>query len=154
YGPRHWRVSASIGILQPGVTSEQAAAQLPPSFQNALASASPVDPRDQKPLLVLSNIRGVESLRDDYEHPLRFLMSMVGLVLLIACANVVMLMMARDAGRLPVFCLRQALGANRRALFLQLLQESVVLVAAGASLGWLFGGSATQALPAWPGVDI
>ena len=154
YGSPNWLALDMIGRLQPGVTAEQAAAQLTPAFQNALASASPVDPRDQKPLLVLSNIRGVESLRDDYEHPLRFLMSMVGLVLLIACANVVMLMMARNAGRLPEFCLRQALGANRRALFLQLFQESVVLVAAGASLGWLFAGAATQALTAWSGVDI
>ena len=125
YGSPNWLALDIVSRLQPGVTAEQAAAQLTPAFQNALASASPVDPRDQKPLLVLSNIRGVESLRDDYELPLRFLMSMVGLVLLIACANVVMLMMARNAGRLPEFCLRQALGANRRALFLQLFQESV-----------------------------
>ena len=93
-------------------------------------------------------------MREDYEHPLRFLMSMVALVLLIACANVVMLLLARNASRLPEFCLRQALGANRGALFLQMLRESVVLVAAGAALGWLFAGAATQALAAWSGIDI
>ncbi len=154
YGSPNWLALDMLGRLQPGVSPEQAAAQLTPAFQNALASSSPVDPRDQKPLLVLSRIRGVENLRDDYEAPLRFLMSMVALVLLIACANVVMLMLARNAGRLPEFCLRQALGANGRALFLQLFQESVVLVAAGAGLGWLFAGAATQALTAWSGVDI
>src|SRR5205807_6458501 len=132
----------------------QAAAQLTPAFRNTLARASPVDPRDQKPLLVLSHVRGLENLRDDYEDPLRFLMSMVALVLLIACANVVMLMLARNAGRLPEFCLRQALGANRRALLLQLFQETVMLVASGAILGWLFAGGASQALAAWSGVDI
>lgn len=154
YGSPEWLALDMLGRLQPGISTEQAAAQLTPAFQNTLASASPVDPRDQKPLLVLSNVRGVEDLRGDYEHPLRFLMSMVSLVLLIACANVMMLMLARNAGRLPEFCLRQALGANARALFLQLFQETAVLVAAGTILGWLFAGGATQALTAWSGVDI
>ena len=153
YGSPEWLALDMLGRLQTRISREQAVAQLTPAFQSTLASASPVDPRDQKPLLVLSNIRGVENLRDDYEHPLRFLMSMVALVLLMACANVVMLMLARNAGRLPEFCLRQALGASGRALFLQLFRETAVLVAAGAILGWLFAGSATQALTAWSGVD-
>src|SRR5947208_14092496 len=154
YGSPNWLALDMLGRLQPGISPEQAAAQLTPAFRNTLARASPVDPRDQNPLLVLSHVRGLENLRDDYEDPLRFLMSMVALVLLIACANVVMLMLARNAGRLPEFCLRQALGANRRALLLQLFQETVMLVASGAILGWLFAGGATQALAAWSGVDI
>jgi predicted permease len=154
YGSPNWLALDILGRLQPGISPEQAEAQLTPAFQSVLASASPVDPRDQKPLLVLSNIRGVENLRDDYADRLNFLMIMVALVLLIACANVVMLMLARNAGRLPEFCLRQALGANEGALLLQLLQESVVLVAAGAGLGWLFAGAATRVLTAWSGVDI
>ncbi len=154
YGSPNWLALQMLGRLQPGVSRDQAQAQLTPTFQSALASASPVDPQEQKPLLVLTGVRGVENLRDDYEHPLRFLMSMVVLVLLIACANVVILLLARNANRLPEFCLRQALGASRRALFLQMLRESVVLVAAGAVLGWLFAGAATQALAAWSGIDI
>ncbi len=154
YGSPNWLALQMLGRLQQGVSPEQAQARLTPPFQNALANASPVDPNEQKPMLVLMGVRGVESLRDDYEHPLRFLMSMVALVLLIACANVVMLLLARNAGRLPEFCLRQALGANKGALFLQMLRESVVLVAAGAGLGWLFAGAATQALAAWSGIDI
>jgi predicted permease len=154
YGSPDWLALDMLGRLQPGISPKQAEAQLTPAFRSALASASPIDPRDQKPLLVLSNIRGIENLRDDYEDRLNFLMVMVALVLLIACANVVMLMLARNAGRLPEFCLRQALGANGGALFLQLLQESLVLVAAGAALGWLFAGAATQALAAWSSVDI
>jgi predicted permease len=154
YGSPNWLALQMLGRLRQGVSPEQAQAQLTPAFQSALANASPVDPQEQKPLLVLSGIQGVESLRDDYDHPLRFLMSMVALVLLIACANVVMLLLARNASRLPEFCLRQALGANRRALFLQMLRESALLVAAGAALGWLFAGGATQALAAWSGIDI
>src|SRR6201987_1381346 len=154
YGSPNLLALQMLGRLRQGVSLEQAQAQLTPAFQGALANASPVDAHEQKPLLVLSRVRGVENLRDDYEHPLRFLMSMVALVLLIACANVVMLLLARNASRLPEFCLRQALGANRGALFLQMLRESVVLVAAGAALGWLFAGAATQALAAWSGIDI
>jgi predicted permease len=154
YGSPNWLALLMLGRLRPGVSPQQALAQLTPTFQNALANASPVDPHEQKPQLVLSGVRGMENLRDDYEHPLRFLMSMVVLVLLIACANVVMLLLARNATRLPEFCLRQALGANKRALFLQMLRESVLLVAAGAALGWIFAGAATQALTVWSGVDI
>jgi len=154
YGSPNWLALLMLGRLRPGVSPQQALAQLTPTFQNALANASPVDPHEQKPQLVLSGVRGVENLRDDYEHPLRFLMSMVVLVLLIACANTVMLLLARNATRLPEFCLRQALGANKRALFLQMLRESVLLVAAGAALGWIFAGAATQALTVWSGVDI
>jgi ABC-type lipoprotein release transport system permease subunit len=130
YGSPNWLAVLMLGRLRPGVSPQQALAQLTPAFQNALANASPVDPHEQKPQLILSGVRGVENLRDDYEHPLRFLMSMVVLVLLIACANVVMLLLARNATRLPEFCLRQALGANKRALFLQMLRESMLLVAA------------------------
>jgi len=154
YGSPNWLALLMLGRLRPGVSPQQALAQLTSAFQNALANASPVDPHEQKPQLVLSGVRGVENLRGDYEHPLRFLMSMVVLVLLIACANVVMLLLARNATRLPEFCLRQALGANKRALFLQMLRESVLLVAAGAALGWIFAGVATQALTVWSGVDI
>jgi hypothetical protein len=148
YGSPNWLALQMLGRLRQGISPEQAQEQLTPTFQSTLASASPVDRHEQKPLLALSGVRGVENLRDDYEHPLRFLMSMVALVLLIACANVVMLLLARNTSRLPEFCLRQALGANRRALFVQMLRESVVLVAAGAALGWLFAGAATQALTA------
>ncbi|PYU68370.1 MAG: ABC transporter permease, partial [Acidobacteria bacterium] len=154
YGSPGWLALQMLGRLRQEVSPEQAQARLTPAFQNALANASPVDPHEQKPVLVLSGVRGVENLRDDYEHPLRFLMSMVALVLLIACANVVMLLLARNASRLPEFCLRQALGANKRALFLEMFRESVVLVAAGAALGWLFAGAATQALAAWSGIEI
>jgi predicted permease len=154
YGSPNWLALQILGRLRPGVSREQAQAQLTPAFQNALANASLVDPHEQKPLLVLSALRGVENLRDNYDHPLRFLMSMVALVLLIACANVVMLLLARNSGRLSEFCLRQALGANRRALFFQMFRESVLLVAAGSVLGWLFARAATQALAAWSSIDI
>jgi predicted permease len=154
YGSPNWLALILLGRLRPGVSRDQAQAQLEPAFQAALANGAAPDPAQEKPRLVLSSVHGVEKLRGEYDHPLRFLMSMVGLVLLIACANVVLLLLARNSARVPELCLRQALGANRRALFVQSLQESVVLVAAGAVLGWIFAGAATQALTAWSGLDF
>jgi predicted permease len=154
YGSPNWLALMMLARLQPTASPKQAEAAVTPVFLNTLASASPVDPRDKTPQLTLSGIRGVESLREDYQQPLRFLMLMVALVLVIACANIVMLLLARNSNRLAEFSLRRALGANRTALFLQLLEEAVVLVAGGAALGWLFSGAATQALTAWSGLHV
>ena len=71
-------------------------------------------------------------------------MAMVGVVLVIACGNVAMLLVARNTARQREFSLRLALGATRFQLFRQLLTESLLLVAAGTALGWLFATWATE----------
>jgi predicted permease len=154
YSSPDWLALMLLGRLQPGVTVQQAEAQITSSFQTALASSTPPDPKEQKPQVVLTPLRGSENLRNDYEQPLYFLMSMVILVLIIACGNVILLILARNSSRLPEFCLRQALGASKRALFSQLLLESAVVVVSGAALGWFFAGAITQALTAWSGVTL
>jgi predicted permease len=154
YGSPNWLALDLMGRLRPGVSREQAQTQLTPAFQDALTAGAPLGANEEKPQLILSSVRGVEKLREDYDHPLRFLMSMVVLVLLIACANVVVLLLARNANRIPELCLRQALGAGRRALFVHLLEESALLVGAGGVLGWIFAGAATDALTAWSGLDF
>ena len=154
YGSPAWLALMMVGRLQPGVSLKQAEAQLTPEFQNVLANAAPAEAHEEKPLPILSTVRGVETLRRDYEHPLHFLMSMVLLVLVIACTNVVMLLLARNASKLPEFRLRQALGANRGAIFLSSLRESLLLVGTGAALGWWFASAATQALTTWSGIAI
>jgi predicted permease len=154
YGSPGWLCLLMVGRLRPGLSPQQATAQLTPLFRRTLAQASPVDPKDQKPELVFSDVRGVGSLREGYKQPLDFLMAMVSLVLLIAVGNVALLLVVRNAAREREFALRRALGANARVLFAQLISESLMLVIAGSTLGWLFAVWATEALAGWAGLDV
>ena len=90
---------------------------------------------------------------EQYGKPLRMLMAMVGLVLLIALTNVVMLLMARNAARQREFSVRQALGAGRGELLRQLLTESLILVSAGGALAWCFAEMATRLLGRWAQIE-
>jgi predicted permease len=155
YGAPKWWCIQLIGRLVPGVTESQALAKLDPVFQSAaLIGLGTPDPKAKKNILALSSTQGIQGLRDDYQKPLQILLAMVGLVLAIACANVSMLVVARNSTRAREFSVRMALGAGRGRLLRQTLTESILLVAAGAAFGWLFAISGSQALAAWSGMEI
>jgi predicted permease len=88
-------------------------------------------------LTLMPGARGISSVRDQAAGPLIVLMSMAGLLLLIACANIANLLIARAAGRQKEIAIRLAIGAGRVRLLRQLLIEGVTLSLAGAVLGIL-----------------
>jgi predicted permease len=104
-----------------------------------------------KHLFLRPGEKGRSDLRKDFSTPILVLMGMVGLVLLIACANVANLLLARGAARQREVAIRLALGASRGAIVRQRLIESLVLAAAGAVLGlafaWWTGALLLRMLP-------
>jgi predicted permease len=149
-----WWCLRLIGRLGPGMTKAQAVAQLQPVFQRAAYAGlgSPI-PGEKTPTLSLIDAKGFPGYAERYGKPLGMLMGMVGLVLLIALTNVVMLLLARNASRQREFSMKLALGAGRGDLLRQLLAESLLLAAAGGVLAWLFATYATRALGAWAQIE-
>jgi predicted permease len=149
-----WWCLHLIGRLAPGVTKAQAIAQLQVPFQTAayVGLGNP-KPGEKRPTLSVEPAKSFPGSEAQVGQPLRILMTMVGLVLLIALSNVGMLLMARNATRQREFSVRIALGAGRRQLFRQLLMESLLLVAIGGELAWIFATVATRALGNWARIE-
>jgi predicted permease len=145
-----WWCLELFGRLAPGVSEKQALAQLQSTFATAayIGLGSPM-PAEKLPVLGFEQARNFPGYDGQYGRPLRILMAMVGLVLLIAMTNVVMLLMARNTSRQREFSLRMALGAQRGELLQQLLMESLLLVTVGGVLAWAFAVMATRVLAQW-----
>jgi predicted permease len=131
---------AAIGRLKPGWTVEQAAAHLraisPPIFKETLANYRPDEEKAYLDfrLGAVPARSGVSNLRE-YERPLWLLLATTAMVLLIACANLANLMLARATAREREIAVRLALGASRLRIARQLLAESVLIAVAGAGAG-------------------
>jgi predicted permease len=155
YNSPKWFFLMMIGRLAPGITKEQTLAKLNPIYvQTVYSTVGNPEPNAPKPQLSLSPVRGIEGLNRQYEQPLKVLMAMVGLILMIACSNVAMLLIARNAARQREFSVRLALGGSTRHLFVQLFSESMLLVVSAAFLGWFFSAWATRALASWSQLQV
>ena len=135
-----------IGRLKPGVTMSQARASLEPYYHGLLImelqtmkmpSERSRERFAAKPLIFEPASKGVSDLRGQFTAPLLILFSIVGLLLLIACANVANLLLARAVGRQKEIAVRLAIGASRIRLVRQLVVESLVLSVAGGAIGLL-----------------
>jgi predicted permease len=151
---------AALARLKPGVNQTQAETHLrtisPPIFESTVPAGYTVDTAKSYlafTLIALPAGTGVSSIRAAYATPLWILLGATGLVLLVACANLANLMLARATAREREIAIRLAIGASRRRLVRQMLSESLVIAALGTAAGVLVASWLSRTLVTFLSTD-
>jgi predicted permease len=155
YANPKWWCLPLMARLTPGISAERAVAMVTPAFQRAAYEplGGKPHPGEKPRTLALAPMRGVPGAEGETKT-LTVLMGMVGLILIIACGNIAMLLMARNTARQREFSVRLAIGGSHFRLFRQLLTDSLLITGAGASLGWILSLVAKRALVVWADIDF
>ena len=144
---RDWLCLNIMGRLKDGVTRDQAQGALDAVFhQFVTADWHPPKESGIPHFILAPGSQGLPVVQDYTAQPIYILTVAVGLLLLIACANVATLLLARANSRKKEISVRLAIGASRSRLIRQLLTESVLMSALGGLLGLVFANWGTQAL--------
>lgn len=145
--PNSWMLNV-MGRMKPGESEQKVRAALNVELAAAVRSSLTVRPYETIPQVVLvDGARGLHRWDETFRKPVNALLVLVSIVLLLACANIANLMLARGVRRRREIAVRVALGASRWRIARQLLTESLVLAAIGGGGGLLLGFFGRNSLP-------